>query len=134
MVLNFSGPAQALANLLRLDIADLADQVLLGGCAVGRGAAVEAAKVDVARGDVGELVSKDELLMMMMMVVMMMLVSKDELLKCSCSKYETWSSATTLEFRLQQLLETEKLTTPVNPDHWLFVMIIRFQHPENRKI
>ena len=49
-------------------------------------------------------------------------------------KYETWSSATMLEFRLQQLLETEKLTTPVNPDHWLFVMIIIFQHPENRKI
>ena len=57
-----SGPAQALANLLRLDIADFVNQVLLGGRAVGRGAAVEAAKVDVARGDVGELVSKDELL------------------------------------------------------------------------
>ena len=116
MVLNFSGPAQALANLLRLDIADFADQVLPGGRAVGRGAAVEAAKVDVAGGDVGEL------------------VSKDELLKCSRLKYETWSRATTLEFRLQQLLETEKLTTPVNPDHWLFVMIVIFQHPENRKI
>ena len=62
------------------------------------------------------------------------LVSKGELLKCSRLKYETWSSATTLEFRLQQLLETEKLTTPVNPDHWLFVMIVIFQHPENRKI
>ena len=97
LVLNFSGPAQALANLLRFNVADFVDQVLLGGGAVGRGAAVEAAEVDVARGDVGEL------------------VSKDELLKCSCSKYETWSSATTLEFRLQQLLETEKLTTPVNP-------------------
>ena len=68
MVLNFSGPAQALANLLRLDIADFVNQVLLGGRAVGRGAAVEAAKVDVARGDVGEL------------------VSKDELSKCSCSE------------------------------------------------
>ena len=100
MVLNFSGPAQALANLLRLDIADFADQVLLGGCAVGRGAAVEAAKVDVAGGDVGEL------------------VSKVELLNCARLNYETWSSATTLEFRLQQLLETEKLTTPVNP--WWF--------------
>ena len=62
MVLNFSGPAQALANLLRLDIADFANQVLFSGRAVGRGAAVEAAKVDVARGDVGELVSKGELL------------------------------------------------------------------------
>ena len=118
MVLNFSGPAQGLANLLRLDIADFADQVFLGGGAVGRSAAVEAAKVDVARGDVGELVSKDQLLKCSRYFLgsrYLELVSKGELLKCSRLKYETWSSATTLEFRLQQLLETEKLTTPVNP-------------------
>ena len=31
------------------------------------------------------------------------------------SKLASWSMATTLEFLLQQVLDTEKLTTPVNP-------------------
>ena len=31
------------------------------------------------------------------------------------SKLASWSMATTLEFLVQQLLDTEKLTTPVNP-------------------